>query len=112
MKLKKYIATYSAYLMLALFVLNVCPKQFLHNICTNHTHSTIQKKSNSTAVISNWGIKCVLDNFEVEAPFTPALNTYVLLQIGIYKNFSIKKTQSYCFNSIAVHQLRGPPAIA
>jgi hypothetical protein len=110
MKFKKHIATYSAYLMLVLFVLNACPKQFLHNICTNHTHNAIQKKSNCTAVVSNGGIKCVLDNFEVEAPFTPAQNLYVLLQIGIYKNVLIKKASSYCFNSIAVHQLRGPPA--
>jgi hypothetical protein len=110
MKFQKYIATCSAYLMLVLFALNACPKQFLHNICTNHTHNAIQKKSNCTAVISNWGIKCVLDNFEVEAPFAPAQITYVLLQIGIYKNVSIKKTASYCFNGIAVHQLRGPPA--
>ena len=108
----KAIKNVIAVLMLCIFVFSITPKQWLHDVITNHHDSRSPVSTDDKQSISISGFHCKCDNLVVQSPFinyeaSEVINLPefpVLHQIAIASNF----ISSYHFFS----SLRGPPSHA
>lgn len=107
----KAIKNVIAVLMLCIFVFSITPKQWLHDIITNHHDSRSPVSTDDRQSISISGFHCKCDNLVVQSPFIiyegpEAINlpeVFVLHQTEISGNFI---SAYHLFSS-----LRGPPSL-
>lgn len=108
----KAIKNVVAVLMLCVFVFCITPKQWLHDIVTNHKDSGSSGSANDTQSITTTGFHCKCDNLVVQSPFInyegPALvnlpEFFILHQTVIASN--LISAQHFFY------ELRGPPVFS
>jgi hypothetical protein len=100
-----------AVLMLCVFVFSITPKQWLHDVVTNHKDSRSGSIDDKQS-ISTSGFHCKCDNLVVQSPFI----NYEAPEVVNLPEFFVQYQTSIVSNLISAKhffsELRGPPAIS
>lgn len=97
--------------MVGIFAVSITPRQLLHDIVTNHTHSPIDAKGDSD-VLSKGHFVCDTDNLIATSPFVEGAFALLIADLHYFFTYPDSIQQGiYSSDQVFTH-LRGPPAIA
>lgn len=90
------------------FIINSIPKQYLHNICANHTHNNEQQDGKHSHI--NAAVNCSIDHPFTETPFVT--QQQIPLFAITYTAFTYNTSIAELYKALPQYiTLRGPPAL-
>ena len=96
--------------MLCIFVFSITPKQWLHDVITNH-HDSRSNAADDKQSVSTSGFHCKCDNLVVQSPFI----NYEASEVVNLPEFFILHQTEIAGNLISAYHffssLRGPPSL-
>lgn len=100
----------AAFVMLALFVLSITPKLYLHTIFANHT-DVVYKSTDGKEQVSKNGYSCDCNSQVATSPFTDHVDAFEIGVLSVYPSLIPHFPSLIPANTTLYFELRGPPAV-
>lgn len=107
----KTIRAVAAGFLLAVFVLAIFPKKYLHDLIANHKdYVSALPNTNSGDELSKAGFNCHIDNLVVECPFVTANISFEISTPLLFPSYFDNGIERVFLSPQFDLQLRGPPS--